>query len=191
PRGHRGVKIARDGMGLCAARGEDAPQELRQPVALGGGSGGKVPTRVEPLDPAIATRGLLHAEQCPRAPGIGGYVFESCGHAASSMPLRSVTVSDSRMVLPAQSNLLRSGCSVFIQRTVRVEARITTVWVNTASRVKRTPSSREPSVMPVAAKERSPMTMSRIEYLRPRSWMPAAPALVRGVSFSVLTRPSL
>ena len=40
-----------------------------------------------------------------------------------------------------------------IQRTVRVEARITKVWVKIASLVKRTPSSSEPSVMPVAAKD--------------------------------------
>jgi len=88
-------------MGLCAARGEDATQELWQAVSLGEGSSGKVPANIEPLDPPIATRGLLHAEQCPRAPGIGGYVFEGCRHAAPSIPLRSATVSDSRMVLPA------------------------------------------------------------------------------------------
>src|SRR5262245_24911476 len=164
-------------MGLRAARSEDATQELRQRVSLGDGNSCKVPANIEPLNPFIATRGLLHAEQCPRTPGIGG--IEGCRHVALSMPLRSATVSDSRMVLPAQSNLLRSGCSVFIQRTVWVEARITTGWVKTASRVKRTPSSKEPSVIPVAAKERSPMTMSRIEYLRPRSWMPAARALAR------------
>ena len=49
-----------------------------------------------------------------------------------------------------------SGCSVLIQRTVRVEARITTLWVKIASLVKRTPSRSDPSVMPVAAKNRSP-----------------------------------
>ena len=32
--------------------------------------------------------------------------------------------------------------------------------------------------MPVAAKDRSPVTMSRMVYLRPRSWMPAARARV-------------
>ena len=43
--------------------------------------------------------------------------------------------------------MLMSGCSVLIQRTVRVEARITKVWVKMASLEKRTPSSSEPSVI--------------------------------------------
>jgi hypothetical protein len=87
-------------MGLGTACSENAAKQLRQTMRLGNGGGSKSSARVETFNPAIALGGLLYAKQRPRIRAIGGYIFEGCRHAASSIPLRPLTVSDSQISLP-------------------------------------------------------------------------------------------
>ena len=78
----RGVEIAGGGMGLGAARGQHAAEQLRQAVRLRYGRSHQRAARIETLDPAKPARGLLHAEQ--RAGKFRTWIFQGRGHATPS-----------------------------------------------------------------------------------------------------------
>ena len=62
--------MARGGVRLRTARGEHASEQLGQAVRLGDRGGGKRARRIETLDPAIAARGALDAEQRGLMPAV-------------------------------------------------------------------------------------------------------------------------
>ena len=122
----RWIEIGVDRLGVGATGGKHAAKQFRQPLGLGDGHGDHFPPWFEAFNPTAATGGVLNAKHRRRA-----VVFVTfcrvchAGHSHRSMS-GPASLPDSTPKL-RQANLLTSGWTVLIQRTVRVDARITTL----------------------------------------------------------------
>ena len=81
-RAERWIEIAGRGVGLGAARGKHAAEQLGQGIGLGNGGGGQRAGMIEALDPAIAARRAFHAKD--RACSLRYREFQGRRHATPS-----------------------------------------------------------------------------------------------------------
>ena len=79
-RAERWIEIAGDSGDLGAARGKHAPQQLGERVGLGDRCGDESPRGIEPLDPAIAPRRALDAEERRTRYALNFRIFQGCRH---------------------------------------------------------------------------------------------------------------
>ena len=136
-RAHGRIEEALDLVGLDAAPGEHARQQLRQAVPLRDRQRARGAALVEPVAPGAAADGALDAEE-ERALRKGD-VHGRCPGPDEAAP--ATTLAEFQRS-PGQSrwNFSSCRCSARIQRTVPVTERITTVSVSMTSLPKRTPA---------------------------------------------------